>query len=81
MASRSGSSALGRCAAAQLGIRTIFASGDLALTKEAQALVPGIETVAVKRGTTPGAAMSATRRPMPNAISVRSISSPSARER
>lgn len=40
--------------AAQLGIRTIFASGDLALTKEALALVPGIETVAVKRGTTPG---------------------------
>lgn len=44
----------GTLCAAQLGIRTIFASGDLALTKEAQALVPGIETVAVKRGTTPG---------------------------
>jgi len=40
--------------ASQLGLRTIFGSGDLAFTKEAQALVPGIETVAVKRGTTPG---------------------------
>jgi len=38
----------------ELGIRSIFGSGDLAFTKEAQALVPGIETVAVKRGTTPG---------------------------
>lgn len=36
------------------GARAIFASGDLALTEEAKALVPGIETVAVKRGTTPG---------------------------
>lgn len=36
--------------ASQLGVRTIFGSGDLAFTKEAQALVPGIETVAVKRG-------------------------------
>ena len=44
----------GTLCAAQLGIRTIFASGDLALTNEAQALVPGIETVAVKRGTTSG---------------------------
>ena len=44
----------GTLCASQLGMRTIFASGDLALTKEAQALVPGIETVAVKRGTTPG---------------------------
>lgn len=40
--------------ATQLGVRVIFGSGDLAFTKEAQALVPGIETVAVKRGTTPG---------------------------
>lgn len=40
--------------ASQLGVRVIFGSGDLAFTKEAQALVPGIETVAVKRGTTPG---------------------------
>ena len=40
--------------ASQLGTRTIFGSGDLAFTKEAQALVPGIETVAVKRGTRPG---------------------------
>lgn len=46
----------GQCAlcAGQLGIRAIFGSGDLAFTKEAQAFVPGIETVAVKRGTTPG---------------------------
>jgi D-amino peptidase len=40
--------------ASQLGVRVILGSGDLAFTKEAQALVPGIETVAVKRGTTPG---------------------------
>jgi D-aminopeptidase len=40
--------------ASQLGVRTIFGSGDMAFTKEARALVPGIETVAVKRGTTPG---------------------------
>jgi D-amino peptidase len=40
--------------ASQLGVRTIFGSGDLAFTKEAQALVPGMETVAVKRGTKPG---------------------------
>ena len=44
----------GALCTAQLGIRAIFASGDLALTNEAQALVPGIETVAVKRGTTSG---------------------------
>jgi D-amino peptidase len=40
--------------ASELGIRTIFGSGDLAFTKEAEALIPGIETVAVKRGRTPG---------------------------
>jgi D-amino peptidase len=40
--------------ASELGIRTIFGSGDHAFTVEAQALVPGIETVAVKRGLTPG---------------------------
>ncbi len=40
--------------ASQLGVRAIFAAGDLAFTKEAQALVPGIETVAVKRGNIPG---------------------------
>lgn len=40
--------------ASELGVRSIFATGDLALTKEAQALVPGIGTVAVKRGTIPG---------------------------
>ena len=40
--------------ASQLGIRTIFGAGDLAFTREAQALVPGIETVAVKSGTKPG---------------------------
>jgi D-amino peptidase len=40
--------------ATQLGVRVIFGSGDLAFTREAQALVPGIETVAVKRGATPG---------------------------
>jgi D-aminopeptidase len=40
--------------AGQLGVRTIFGSGDLAFTIEAAALVPGIETVAVKRGTIAG---------------------------
>ena len=40
--------------ASELGVRSIFASGDEAFTKEAQALVPGIETVAVKRGLRPG---------------------------
>jgi len=39
--------------ATQLGVRAIFGSGDLAFTQEAKALVPGIESVAVKRGTTP----------------------------
>jgi D-amino peptidase len=34
----------------ELGVKTIFGSGDLAFTKEAQVLIPGIETVAVKRG-------------------------------
>ena len=38
----------------ELGTTPIFGSGDLAFTKEAKALVPGIETVAVKRGLTPG---------------------------
>jgi len=36
--------------ASELGVRSIFGSGDLAFTKEAQERVPGIETVAVKRG-------------------------------
>ena len=43
----------GMCAS-ELGIRAIFGSGDEAFTKEAQALIPGIETVAVKRGIMPG---------------------------
>jgi D-aminopeptidase len=40
--------------ASQLGVRTIFGSGDEAFTKEARELVPGIETVAVKRGSRVG---------------------------
>ena len=40
--------------AAQLGVPAFFASGDLAFTQEAEALVPGIVTCAVKRGVTPG---------------------------
>jgi D-amino peptidase len=40
--------------ASQLGVRAIFAAGDQALTEEASALVPGIESAAVKRGTRPG---------------------------
>jgi D-amino peptidase len=39
---------------AELGVRSIFASGDEALAQEAAALVPGIETVGVKRGLMPG---------------------------
>lgn len=40
--------------ALELGVKPIFGSGDLAFTEEAEALFPGIETVAVKYGTTPG---------------------------
>lgn len=40
--------------AASLGVYSIFASGDRALTKEAGLLVDGIETVEVKRGLKPG---------------------------
>jgi D-amino peptidase len=40
--------------AGELGVRVIFCSGDQALCQEARALLPGVETVAVKRGTTPG---------------------------
>jgi D-amino peptidase len=39
--------------ASELGVRSIFGAGDEAFTKEAQELVPGIETVCVKRGMTP----------------------------
>jgi D-amino peptidase len=46
----------GQCAmcASELGIRYIFAAGEQALAQEAQALIPGIETVSVKRGICPG---------------------------
>ncbi len=40
--------------ASHMGIPTVFGSGDLAFTREAGNLVPGIETVSVKRGTTAG---------------------------
>jgi len=40
--------------AAELAVPAFYATGDLALTKEAKALVPGIVTCAVKRGVTPG---------------------------
>jgi D-amino peptidase len=40
--------------AAELGVPSFFASGDFALANEAQALVPGIEVCAVKRGVTRG---------------------------
>jgi D-amino peptidase len=36
--------------AMELGVPTIFAAGEEALAKEAQALTPGVVTVAVKRG-------------------------------
>lgn len=47
--------------ASELGIRAIFASGDHALTIEAKNLVPGIETVSVKWGLTPGKGDECTR--------------------
>jgi D-amino peptidase len=40
--------------AMELGVKPIFGSGDMAFADEAEALFPGIETVAVKYGTTPG---------------------------
>lgn len=40
--------------ASEIGVRSIFGSGDYAFTLEAQALVPGIETVAVMWGVKPG---------------------------
>jgi D-amino peptidase len=39
--------------ASEVGVRAIFLSGDRAGCDEARRLVPGIETVEVKRGTTP----------------------------
>lgn len=39
---------------AELGVRSIFGAGDEAFTKEAVELIPGIETVSVKRGILPG---------------------------
>ena len=39
--------------ASELGIPAIFGSGDAAFCKEAMALIPGIVTVAVKRGVQP----------------------------
>ncbi|NLN77554.1 MAG: M55 family metallopeptidase [Armatimonadetes bacterium] len=41
--------------AAELGIPSIFGSGDEAFTVEAYSLIPGIETVSVKRGVAVGA--------------------------
>jgi D-amino peptidase len=40
--------------AAEVGVPAFFASGDLAFSKEAEALTPGITTCAVKRGMMPG---------------------------
>ncbi len=47
--------------ASELGIRTVFATGEQALGDEAQALIPGIETVVVKRGIVPGRGDECTR--------------------
>ena len=44
---------LGLCAA-ELGVPAFFGAGDLAFTKEAEALAPGIVACAVKRGVTAG---------------------------
>lgn len=38
----------------ELGVPAFFGAGDLAFTKEAEALVPGIVTCAIKRGVIPG---------------------------
>lgn len=40
-------------AAGELGVPTIFAAGEEALAREAEALTPGVVTVAVKRGLLP----------------------------
>jgi D-amino peptidase len=40
--------------ASELGVRAIFGSGDVAFTREAQELISGIETVAVKEGVKSG---------------------------
>ena len=40
--------------AAELGVPAIFGSGDAAFTREAEDLIPGIETVSVKRGVATG---------------------------
>ena len=40
--------------ASELGIPAFFGAGDLAFTKEAEVLAPGIVTCPVKRGVTPG---------------------------
>lgn len=40
--------------AAELGVPAFFGAGDLAFTKEAEALAPGIVTCAVKHGVMPG---------------------------
>jgi D-amino peptidase len=50
----------GMCAA-EFGVPAFYAAGDLALTVEAEALVPGIVTCAVKRGVTPGTGEQCTR--------------------
>jgi len=39
---------------AELGVPAFFGAGDLAFTKEAEALSPGMVTCAIKRGVTPG---------------------------
>ncbi|MFO7637120.1 MAG: M55 family metallopeptidase [Clostridia bacterium] len=40
--------------ACMMGVTPVFASGDEALCREAMALLPGMETVAVKKGREPG---------------------------
>jgi len=47
--------------ASELGVPAFFASGDRALTEEAQELVPGIVTCEVKRGVTAGTGEDCTR--------------------
>lgn len=58
--------------AAELGIRCILAAGCEAFTREAAGFVPGIETVAVKRGvqTDPGHSLSATAYRRHNAAAI-----------
>lgn len=68
--------------AAELGVRPIFFSGDRAGCDEAAALIPGIETVAVKEGLSPLAGLELTTEEAEKAFTAaRHLSPQTARER